>query len=499
MVPADDEHTSANEAENNASTQKNFFEKLKFWKRRKIDGEPAPLQPLPDCLMKWKAPVVIAGAGFVIALFFAIIWHGTPHWPSAEAMKLCATIAGAGFAFSAWQQRSHDNAANAKQAQATAEREDYWKRREHIYQLLGSENPGLRLSAVALLAELADQEARSTRLNKTEKYQLQQHIIDTLCLQLRHEGRSPGTTEDLNEHEKIQQIIINTIFERANINIIKQSFADWSRHNIDLSNSNILPPIHIFDFHTHSIINLDGSHFFQPVTIKNAKICRLVWATSTFHSHLSVGSFENPTELGTDRLPHKVQIAEFYNTNLISKNSLTIFRTPSTNNATRGEISFRSCNFIIRECTCPSSCSCKINANLCICHIQSECNCTEQCFINGEIDIMDMSDEPNRTNKHPDLRITRCTTGRVYIEFDNSSANIYLSNNSIEEEIYISLDAHSAKTDCSHDIDEVPPVSKHHISLSNNTTLDGHTPSAIHIKPNNKALVSDYVHINLEQ
>lgn len=112
---------------------------------------------------------------------------------------------------------------------------------------------------------------------------------------------------------------------------------------------------------------------------------------------------------------------------------------------------------------------------------------------------MDMSDEPNRTNKHPDLRITRCTTGRVYIEFDNSSANIYLSNNSIEEEIYISLDAHSAKTDCSHDIDEVPPVSKHHISLSNNTTLDGHTPSAIHIKPNNKALVSDYVHINLEQ
>ena len=200
MVPADDEHTSANEAENNASTQKNFFEKLKFWKRRKIDGEPAPLQPLPDCLMKWKAPVVIAGAGFVIALFFAIIWHGTPHWPSAEAMKLCATIAGAGFAFSAWQQRSHDNAANAKQAQATAEREDYWKRREHIYQLLGSENPGLRLSAVALLAELADQEARSTRLNKTEKYQLQQHIIDTLCLHLRHEGRSPGTTEDLNEH-----------------------------------------------------------------------------------------------------------------------------------------------------------------------------------------------------------------------------------------------------------------------------------------------------------
>ena len=31
MVPADDETTSANESEEDASTQKNFFEKLKFW------------------------------------------------------------------------------------------------------------------------------------------------------------------------------------------------------------------------------------------------------------------------------------------------------------------------------------------------------------------------------------------------------------------------------------------------------------------------------------
>ena len=472
--------------------------------------------------MHWTTPVWIAAAGFLVALAFAAFWRGDLHWPSADAIKLCATIAGAGFAFSAWQQRSHDNAVRdddkldreraadrvraEREEQRTLEetrrleqieRDEYWKRREHIFQLLGSENPSLRLGAVALLAELADQEARSTRRNETEKYQLQQHIIDTLCLQLRHEGHSPGRMEDLNEHGKIQQIIINTIFKRANINSIKQSFADWSRHNIDLSNSNIITPIHIYDFHTHSIINLDGSHFFQPVTINGAKICRLFWATSTFHSLLSVGSFEHPTELGTDRLPHKVHIAEFYNTTMISQYALTIFRTPSRDNAIRSNISFRSCNFIARECSCPSSCSCKINANHCICHIQSECNCTKHCFNNGEITVMDLSDEANMTNTHPNLQLTRCKTGRVYIEFNDSSANIHLSNNSIEEEIYISLDVHSAKTNCSHD--DALPVSKHYISLSKNTTLDGHTPSAIHVESNNKALVSDYVHINLQQ
>ena len=117
-------------------------------------------------------------------------------------MKLCATIAGGGFAFSAWQQRSHDNAANAKQAQATAEREDYWKRREHIYQLLGSKNPGLRLSAVALLVELADSAAHSTLLNDTEKQQLQRHIIDTLCLQVRHEGQAADTAKTVTSIAK---------------------------------------------------------------------------------------------------------------------------------------------------------------------------------------------------------------------------------------------------------------------------------------------------------
>lgn len=196
-------------------------------------------------------------------------------------MKLCMTIAGAGLAFSAWQQRSHDNAIREeertkaqqqfeqelrdreqdrldKQHQFDVEREErernrleqierdeYWKRREQIYQLLGSENPGLRLGAVALLAELADSADHSTLLNDTEKKQLQRHIIDTLCLQVRHEGQATDRAENNNEHSKIQQLIIGTILERANVNKMNTYLADWSLQKIDLSDSNIITPIYI--------------------------------------------------------------------------------------------------------------------------------------------------------------------------------------------------------------------------------------------------------------
>ena len=170
MVPADDDNTDSTEATSDTN---------------KKEREPGRLTPMPDYLMHWWTPFALAILLLIICTPTAFWWGGHFHWPSSAAMTLCATIVGTGFAFSAWQQRNHDNAVNAKQAQAAVERDDYWKRREQIYQLLGSENPGLRLSAVALLAELADSADRSTHLNNTEKQQLQRHIIDTLCLQVR--------------------------------------------------------------------------------------------------------------------------------------------------------------------------------------------------------------------------------------------------------------------------------------------------------------------------
>ena len=153
MVPADDETTSANESEEDASTQKNFFEKLKFWKRcKQEDDKTARLTHMPACLMHWWTPLLVAFILFSLSFICALGWGWQWHWPSSNAMKLCMTITGAGLAFSAWQQRSHDNArmekdrAEAQRKHDTEheerernrleqiERDEYWKRREQIYQ-----------------------------------------------------------------------------------------------------------------------------------------------------------------------------------------------------------------------------------------------------------------------------------------------------------------------------------------------------------------------------
>lgn len=267
MAHASDDHKDTPEVDSSASM-----------KERKNSR----LTPMPDYLMHWWTPVLFAFILLVAGCFLASIWrmplrpvswqkinpYWPPswpfnyHWPSKDAMALCATIAGAGFAFSAWQQRSHDNAVRdndrldreraAAQARAEheeqrsheetrrleqIERDEYWKRREQIYQLLGSENPGLRLGAVALLAELADSAAHSTLLNKNEKQQLQRHIINTLCLQVRHEGlcnSSEGTEE---EHAGMQKAIIEIISSRIRKPQRNSTVANWTKELIEITDS----------------------------------------------------------------------------------------------------------------------------------------------------------------------------------------------------------------------------------------------------------------------
>lgn len=524
MVPADDEHTSTNEPEDSTSTRGTFFEKLKFWKRDKKDAnEPARLKTLPKSLMHWTTPVWIAAAGFLFALAWAVNWRGTFHWPSADAMKLCATIAGAGFAFSAWQQRSHDNAVRDDDridreraaAQARAEREEqrsheetrrleqierdeYWKRREQIYQLLGSENPGLRLGAVALLAELADSAAHSTLLNKTEKQHLQRHIIETLCLQVRHEGQATDRAENNNEHSKIQQLIIGTILERANVNKMNTYLADWSLQKIDLSDSNIITPIYISNFQTRSLIDFNGSHFFEPVIIQRSTICRLLWETAIFNSFLTVGNFEHPTKFGSDGFPHRINHAEFYNTTIITGYGYTIDRSPSTNSPL-SELMLKSCTFLQEYCNCPTSCYCKLKGGSCLCNFQLECNCKNKCFTYGEIDIdtgiQDQTNSSNSTKRSPTLQIIGCTVGRIYVEFDNNSSNIFLSRNSIEDEIYISLSSELKENQVSPPSEGKAGFPKYQITLHKNTSFEGNAPASITIQPTNELLATEYVNI----
>lgn len=429
MVPADDESTSTNESEEDTSTRGSFFEKLKFWHRDKKDAnEPARLKTLPKCLMHWLTPVWIAVTGFVIALTFAVYWHGTRHWPSAEAMKLCATIAGAGFAFSAWQQRSHDNAANAKQAQVTAERDDYWKRREHIYQLLGSKNPGLRLSAVALLAELADAAAHSTFLNETEKQQLQRHIINTLCLQLRHEGLALNNEGNASEHTQIQATIFETILKRIDIQKNRSLYADWSSQYINLQHCNILTKVTISQIQTNATLDFRDSVFQEQVEISESHIGRLFWQTAYFTKQLVTAGGNSRTVIKTDGLPQHADIAYFFNTTFIStKQGLYLNLQTRQNDETIPSLSFLQCDFRKTTCDCPTTCQCRDGAGTtdCSCKAEDECMCTNTCKRNKLwIHTNSTTTQSNYTNRG--LFICSCEASdiQIFLETDTPYISI---------------------------------------------------------------------------
>ena len=295
----------------------------------------ARLTSLPPWAMHWWTPLLLAGILLAAGCFLASIWrmplrpvswwkinlYWPPswpfnyHWPSKDAMALCATIAGAGFAFSAWQQRSHDNAISTKQARAAIERDDYWKRREHILHTLDSDNPRIRLVAISLLAELADSAAHSTLLNPTAQRQLQQHIISTLCLQLRHEGQlleSEGTKED---HIGIQSEILEVIFTRVDPADKKDLLANWSMEVLNFRNVNFYTEFKMIDRKTQCAIELTGAVFHENATFSGCAINKLVWHKSSFMKQLEFRSQRKENTPGTivshDNFPEYINCGEF--------------------------------------------------------------------------------------------------------------------------------------------------------------------------------------------
>ena len=314
MVPADDERTDSPEATSNTSTK---------------EQNSGRLTRMPDCLMHWWTPLLVAAILFGPSLILAIIWGGQPHWPSSAAMTLCATIAGGGFAFSAWQQRSHDNATKEnEQAQAQREleadrqdrerirleqieRDEYWKRREQIYQLLGSKNPGLRLGAVALLAELADSAAHSALLNDTEKQQLQRHIIDTLCLQVRHEGLDHNNEGFRDERARIQTAIIETILVRIASHPKTRPYANWSTYSINLSNCEIFTSIQITNLNSTAALNFNNTTFHESAIIRDSKIGPISWDKATFTKGLQAIGTSTRTTIKTNTIPQSPQTISF--------------------------------------------------------------------------------------------------------------------------------------------------------------------------------------------
>lgn len=440
MVPADDEHMDSTEATSDTN---------------KKEREPARLTPMPGWLMKWWIPILLALILLAAGWLLASIWRMPPrpvlwwtinpywppswpfnyHWPSKDAMALCATIAGGGFAFSAWQQRSHDNAAKAKQAQATAEREDYWKRREHIYKLLGSENPGLRLSAVALLAELADSAAHSILLNETEKQQLQHHIIDTLCLQVRHEGLCIEEEGDEREHTTIQQNILTSIFQRIKHPQQDSSVANWSESTIGLNDCTILPPISIRSIITNSTLDLRGTTFEKRVEISESIIKCILWTDAHFNSRLDV---TNSSDIGMTHPPTFGKLIHFRDTTIRSAHAPDRFIIPLAPNKQKTKIEFTKCRFYDTTCKCPRTCECRRGSNTktCQCSTKNTCTCKSTC-INTTLWITTPQEPHNEEEHYPEITIRNCTIGRLRVLPTEIGARMTIKSNLIHDTLQL--------------------------------------------------------------
>ena len=296
MVPADDEqHPETTQqqlsSDNTTSTHSN---------------DAPHLTPMPRWLMHWWTPLAIAEGLLRWTLIVALFWGGQPHWPSSEAMKLCMTITGAGLAFSAWQQRSHDNIAREKDAlakqeaektaQETAERnrreqierDEYWKRREQAYHLLTSPNPSTRLGAVALLQELAEIAPGLQEDSNSERHNFQQHIITTLCSQVRHEGLLIEAKGNIDEHAAIQNEILTYLFTPLKHSNNKQDTNTTNVIDVNLSHTNFYTPLTLHSLHITQRLDVRNSIFHSRVTITDSTLNSLHWAHAAFRSQLNI-------------------------------------------------------------------------------------------------------------------------------------------------------------------------------------------------------------------
>ena len=431
MVPADDDPKNTPEVDNNAS---------------KKEANSGRLTRMPDCLMKWWIPLAIAGILFLLSMLITSIWgtatydeivnaiqHFPKRWPfhmrtpSREEIEVCLTITGAGLAFSAWQQRSHDNVAKEKQEQARIERDDYWKRREHIFQLLGSKNPGLRLGAVALLAELADKATQSEQLNKTEQQQLQRHIIDTLCLQLRHEGIAHNDEGTKSEHAQIQEAILETILTRIEIPGDESPYADWSKVHIRLTDTRFLTPIRIQNITTHATIDLSNSNLEHKLRIYGSKMGHIIWVNTNFHDGVEIGQYDKPVSIQVDEIPRNISGGLFQNTTLITRKPiLTIRPTPEwKKDAPWPTTEFRECIFLTRNYPCQSECDCDAHniANGSNCQVATQCNCPTT-YSESSITITDI--EHREQNRFSEYIFYKCQLNSVKLDLTHTEIGFTL-------------------------------------------------------------------------
>ena len=440
MVPADDEHTDSTEPASDTN---------------KKERESGRLTPMPDWLMKWWIPFGVAGLLLAICTPIAFWWGGHFHWPSADGISVCITIAGAALAVSTWQQRNDDNAKEEnKQAQEQreheaqrkereqnrlkqVERDEYWKRREHILRTLDSNNPGIRLAAISLLAELADSAAHSNLLNPAAQQQLQQHIISTLCLQLRHEGQLIESEGTEGEHAEIQNAILQVILDRIQNKRTEQVRADWSQETISINNAKIITPLTISNTTVQATLDLSNTIFYNALTIRGSSINSIQWDSTQFNKELITDS----SLIKTDSLPKYMKLGRFTETQFLTKRErLALTFIP---HSTDSSISFYECSFCKCECTCLANCSCKSDADdrTCICIKNKKCACNTPCMFT-DITIQDYdatyhSAEDNQRLHSLFIHLNSCTMGALILDFHHAQSNASVQGNTIHGRLKI--------------------------------------------------------------
>lgn len=327
----------------------------------------ARLTPMPSWLMHWWTPLLLAGILLATGCFLASIWrmplrpvswwkinlYWPPswpfnyHWPSKDAMTLCATIAGAGFAFSAWQQRSHDNARmedDRAQAQRKyeaereereqnrlaeqqryeaenkeqernrleqVEREEYWKRREQAYSLLSSPNASIRLGAIELLIELANITTENPNKQTHENQQFIQHITTALCTQVRHEGLNIEAEGTQEEHALIQSEIITRLLDIANQSSGNSKANAWQKIRLNLSQTKFYTPIHLNGIRLKQELDFSNSIFLENLRIEDTRLESLNWEGAELRSKTIISK----SKLRFNAFPAYIKDAQFSNTN----------------------------------------------------------------------------------------------------------------------------------------------------------------------------------------
>ncbi len=172
---------------------------------------------------------------------------------------------------------------NTKQAQATAERDDYWKRREQIYQ------PSDRRIQVygSAYRRAGGFKVLITLLNETEKQQPAPHHRHTLSSQIRHEGLCIDEEGDKREHKAILNSILTLIFRRIRSTNEDKLHSKLARQRDRVDRLHIPLPISIRNIESiqHSIC---GPRSKRKLEIKESIIKNILWETTCFKSGLNV-------------------------------------------------------------------------------------------------------------------------------------------------------------------------------------------------------------------